>query len=430
MIRNLLAVLTCFAVLSCSSPPDDGPANDLINLAHLSHLYEEFQVGDTRLGVIWIYCEAPDYQLVADSDEGFTCVDDVARALVFYCRRYTTHPSPEILEKIHSLTEFLFYMQAENGFFYNFMLPDKQPNQTHENSRAVPNFWTWRAFWALSELNLLQVEELSALQSRSQPILDTLASRLETFCPSDTEVAVFNGISVPACLAELGADQAGLIMIGLANCYRIHPSGKVRQLLLRFGNLLLQTQFGDAGRPPYGAFLSWRNYWHAWGNNQAYGLLYAGRILDYPPFLAAGLKEVQNFYPYCLEQGFIHGFQLAREADSLVLRDYHQFPQIAYGIRPMVFASLEAYAITGDTTFAHTAGRLATWFSGNNPAGQAMYDPATGRTFDGIGLPAEVNHNSGAESTIEALLSLQAIEAVPAAMEVLNRTKTNDHGRD
>jgi hypothetical protein len=39
-----------------------------------------------------------------------------------------------------------------------------------------------------------------------------------------------------------------------------------------------------------------------------------------------------------------------------------------------------------------------------------MYDPKSGRTFDGIGSPEEINLNSGAESTIEALLSLQALE--------------------
>ena len=35
------------------------------------------------------------------------------------------------------------------------------------------------------------------------------------------------------------------------------------------------------------------------------------------------------------------------------------------------------------------AGIAAAWFFGNNPAGVAMYDPATGRTYDGIeGDPA------------------------------------------
>ena len=64
-----------------------------VNLGHLEHLYDEIVLpkGDTG-GVVWIYCEAPDYVLVGDDDEGYTCVDDMARALVVYSmhhERYT-----------------------------------------------------------------------------------------------------------------------------------------------------------------------------------------------------------------------------------------------------------------------------------------------------------------------------------------------------
>ncbi len=87
-------------------------------------------------------------------------------------------------------------------------------------------------------------------------------------------------------------------------------------------------------------------------------------------------------------------------------------PQIAYGIRPMVFACMKAYEVTGDTKYKTRANQLATWFSGQNPAHAAMYDPATGRGYDGISNSNQINRNSGAESTIEALLTMQAIEEV------------------
>jgi multiple sugar transport system substrate-binding protein len=50
-----------------------------------------------------------------------------------------------------------------------------------------------------------------------------------------------------------------------------------------------------------------------------------------------------------------------------------------------------------------------------------MYDAATGRTFDGIDGPSpdDVNRNSGAESTIEALLALQQVAANGDATEYL-----------
>jgi hypothetical protein len=43
-----------------------------------------------------------------------------------------------------------------------------------------------------------------------------------------------------------------------------------------------------------------------------------------------------------------------------------------------------------------------------------MYSISTGVCFDGISSPTSVNQNSGAESTIEALLAIQEVEGSPA----------------
>jgi hypothetical protein len=404
MIRIALFSLLAAIMASCAQPE-----RSLVNAAHLGHLYEEIVAGNDTLGTIWIYCEAPDYQHVGDEDEGFTCVDDVARALAFYCREYKQHPSPDILEKIRSLTAFVFYMQAPDGYFYNFMLPGNEINTTHQNSVAIPGWWTWRAMWALSELNLLEEAHLADLQTRSRQLIDSLVVKMENFCPNPADTLVFDGISVPACFSEtLGADQAGVILIALANHYQIAPSQRLKDLMLGIGNLVLRMQLGDADTWPYGAFLSWRNYWHAWGNLQAYGLLFSGETIQHQPFIDAGLREVRHFYPYFLEKEHFAGFEAVREADSLNMQEFNQFPQIAYNIRPMVFASLEAFTITGDSTYFQTARSLTDWLSGANPAGERMYDPSTGRTFDGIISPEQINRNSGAESTIEALLTIQA----------------------
>ena len=42
-----------------------------------------------------------------------------------------------------------------------------------------------------------------------------------------------------------------------------------------------------------------------------------------------------------------------------------------------------------------------------------MYDPATGRTFDGVSPDGKVNRNSGAESTIHGLLTMLALDGTP-----------------
>ena len=67
-------------------------------------------------------------------------------------------------------------------------------------------------------------------------------------------------------------------------------------------------------------------------------------------------------------------------------------------------------------------GLTASWFFGNNYAQTQMYDPQTGRAFDGIDAALKVNQNSGAESTIEALMALQAVTAVPEAARYCTTT--------
>ena len=55
------------------------------------------------------------------------------------------------------------------------------------------------------------------------------------------------------------------------------------------------------------------------------------------------------------------------------------------------------------------AKEVSGWFNDDNPAKTIIYDPSTGRCFDGIQSEKQINQNSGAESTIEALLALQEL---------------------
>ena len=63
------------------------------------------------------------------------------------------------------------------------------------------------------------------------------------------------------------------------------------------------------------------------------------------------------------------------------------------------------YKETGQNKYADYAGHLAAWFLGANHAGAIVYDSSTGICFDALSATGP-NLNSGAESTIEALLSL------------------------
>jgi hypothetical protein len=97
-----------------------------------------------------------------------------------------------------------------------------------------------------------------------------------------------------------------------------------------------------------------------------------------------------------------------------------QFPQISYGIRCMSLGLLRLYGATGSGDYAKLAGLAASWLMGNNVAKTLMYDPNTGRCFDGIVDSININYNAGAESTIEALLTVLNIANHSIARRYLN----------
>ncbi len=89
----------------------------------------------------------------------------------------------------------------------------------------------------------------------------------------------------------------------------------------------------------------------------------------------------------------------------------------------MVSAAVEAYRLTKHQKYADIAGQLAAWFLGANAANKMMYSFTTGRCFDGIQSSSNVNLNSGAESTIEALLAMENAESYPAVKAAFNKYK-------
>ncbi len=74
------------------------------------------------------------------------------------------------------------------------------------------------------------------------------------------------------------------------------------------------------------------------------------------------------------------------------------------------------------------AALAGSWYFGNNMADTQMYYPDSGRTYDGINGPVawRVNRNSGAESTIEGLMSMSALARLPESVQPLLHATTLD----
>jgi glycosyltransferase involved in cell wall biosynthesis len=72
-------------------------------------------------------------------------------------------------------------------------------------------------------------------------------------------------------------------------------------------------------------------------------------------------------------------------------------------------ACLTAHAATGDPAWIERSHRVFSWFLGDNPLQQWLFDPATGGCRDGL-HPDRVNQNQGAESTLSFLLALHELQ--------------------
>jgi hypothetical protein len=402
--------------------PTSTPAEfSLLNFSHLEHLTQEIRMNGRTVSMVKIYADYPDYQTVEAAGEGIACVDDVARAAVLYLRHYRYTENKKSLQQARKMLHFILEMQASNGLFYNFILDDYSINRERENSQPTASWWAWRAIWAMAE-------GITVFEPISPSFTDTLVTQIEkTFSAIDSLLRPFPqtvrkaSLDLPQWLPYgSAADQAAVIIIAL-NSY-LNSTGKleVKDYLQKLAEGILKMQYGDSLHFPYGCFLSWENQWHAYGNSQAYALLLAGNISVKDLFVKKALMEVDHFYPFLLKAGILNAFAIHPQENSYMISDRQDFSQIAYGIRPLVWACLEANRVIGEQKYAELAGEIACWLLGKNAARQSMYDPHTGRCFDGINDQENINKNSGAESTIEALLILLEIEQNPAARRIVH----------
>lgn len=424
-----LCALNCL-VVSCKRSQHESITSSkdtsLINTGHLDYLYTPvtFSTGTQAAGV-YIYSEAPDYHLVSAGNEGYTCVDDVSRAALVYLRSPSFSTDIALQAKTFNLIRFLLEMQSANGYFFNFLSSGNQINTTGVTSINGPQWWSWRALQTLTEANPIIKLKDPSLSLKIDAAILKLVTRIKSDLvnmPQTTKLV--NGITVPQWLpAGSGTDQAAILILGLIPYCLATNDAILTAYVKKLADGITLMQQGDATHFPYGCFLSWEDTWHAYGSDQAYALLQAGSFLNEPSYTTKALLEVDNYYPWLLQNGMKSSFVVSKNSGQVQLVTEKSFEQIAYGIRPLVFAAIEAFKTTGQNKYADLAGHLSAWFFGANEAGKNMYSTATGRCFDAITSPNHININSGAESTIEALLTMQRVEKYPAVRTALNKYK-------
>lgn len=384
---------------------DDSGRTSLVNFAHLAHMSEVVIHRGQALEFVHIYCEAPHYRCVADPAEGMSCVDDVARAAVMYLRHFELTGHDASRRSAEQMLRFILYMQAPSGLFYNFVTDrELQINRTHVRSRAEHvEWWTARAVWALGTAAKVLRDADPVFghhcMEAALRVLPHVARVLEAY-PRTIE---YRGRTVPDWLLYGdGADATSELLLGLIPLQQYRPGSELATMILRLAEGIAMMRYGSMNSFPFGLHASNKQCWHKWGNSQTQALAEAG-------MLVSAKAEADEFYPRLLIEGWLHSISF----DHLHAVRYYE--RIAYGVRSVAVGLIRLYELTGDVRYARMAGLAGSWFFGNNAARFPMYDPDTGRGYDGLISETQVNYNAGAESTIEALHTILETEQVPEA---------------
>jgi len=388
----------------------------MINPAHLDFLTEPIEVAGRQMAIVHIYSEWPAYRWVDASGEGISALDDIARAALVYLELGRDGGDGPALERARLLLETVLYLQTEDGDYHNF-LRDRAGTINEDGPTSYEDWGWWaargqralaRGYAGFREVDPAFAGRLREGYERGEA---ALGRALDELSPTPGSL---HGVRQPAGLLKGGTDVSGLALLGLSEWYEAEPNDATRGLAFRIGQGVAEARAGDSLEYPFGlrpSTTSSTAFWHAWGGHDVEALALAGRVFERGDWVATAQAQADAWYGRLLTTGMI------REIGVLPRR----YDQIAYGQAPMVLGFVALRQATDDERYRRLAGLAAAWFLGDNPAGAVMYDEATGRGFDGLAGANElrINRNSGAESTIEALMALQAVADDPVASPYL-----------
>lgn len=430
-----------------ASPADTAPA-PLANTAHLDFLLDTPTLSEVpghttyelaehpTVTVPWTYADARDggtFERVGggpldpatgDYAQGAFNSDDVARAAVVYLRDWQQTGSDAAREHAYEVLRGLAYFQTDSGSDAGNVIlwmqpdgelnPSAEPVELPDPSDSGDSYWLARTIWAFGEgyaaFRDTDPEFAAFLQERLQLAVGAVDREVLSQYGS---TLVADGVTVPAWLIADGADATAEALLGLSAYLEtgVDDAGvrdSTQKLAEGVEAMARTTSDGDTTQWPYGAALPWtqsRSMWHAWSSQMPTALVRS----------AEALGDDSLAEPAVVEGGGSASLLLASGGPD---NGWYPSPtervQIAYGADSRLQASLALADATGSSLYTDLAGLQGAWFFGLNPAGEPMYDPATGVTYDGIQPDGSINRNSGAESTIHGLLSALALDAHPS----------------
>ena len=435
-----LALTVPLGVTAAAAAPTDPPVT---NLAHLDFLLDEAtppadveghstyrQSEEPALVMPWTYADARDggtFERVGggplDPETGYWGqgaynADDITRAAVVYIRHFEQTGDDDSRDKAYELLRSVAYFQTTDGpdagNVVLWMQPDgtfnpsPEPVELPDPSDSGPSYWLARTLWALGEGYAAFEDEDPAfaafLDERFELSLGALNRQVLSTYGTWT---VSDGKRVPTWLVTNGADASAEAVLGLAARVEASPDRAASKALRQLATGIAAMSDGSAREWPYDAVLPWAEspaIWHAWGSQMPAALAAASVVLKDRSLARPAIADAATFTPTLLTAGGPDNGWNPSPVDRV---------QIAYGADSRVQSLLGVAKATGSDGFEGLAAMQAAWFFGANHAGQRMYDPATGVTYDGLQPDGTVNRNSGAESTIHGLLTALALDANP-----------------
>jgi len=425
----------------------------LTNLAHLDFLTDTVAVSPSAahttyrlaqepgIGVLWVYADRQSdgsYRRVGGGAydtatntyaQGAYDTDDIARAAVAYLREWRATGSAHAKQQAYQQLRGLAYFQTLTGPKAGEVVLWMQPDGTLSPSPIIKDnpdpsdsdasYWLARTLWAYGEgyAAFRHADPAFAAFLADRMTLAVRALNRDVLVDYGRHV-VLHGVRVPAWLIANGADASSEASLGLAAYVRAGGPGAraARKALAELSRGISELSAGSTTTFPYRALLPWalsRSQWHAWGAQMASGLAAAYPLLGRPELLRTAVADTAGFTPQLLTStGPVNGIQPTVTGGA----------QIAYGADGRVQALYAVSRLTRSSGLHDLAGVAAGWFFGANTAGVPVYDPATGVTNDGVEADGRVNRNSGAESTIHGLLTMQLLDAHPDLASLARRS--------
>ncbi|MDJ0323961.1 hypothetical protein QMG61_09325 [Cryobacterium sp. PH31-AA6] len=351
--------------------------------------------------------------------QGAYNADDIARTAVVYLRHWQQTGDTASREHAVQTLRALTYLQTSTGpNSGNVVLwqqadgtltPSATPKELPDPSDSAESYWVARTVWALGEGYAAFADAdpqfAAFLQDRLHLSLDALARQsLARFGQFD----VADGVQVPAWLIAGGADASAEAALGLAAYVTAAPADTAaRTSLTQLAEGVAAMSSGSVSEWPFGAIMPWnksQTLWHAWGGMAPAAVATAATTLDRADLLGAAVKDSAQFTAQLLAAGGPDNAWSPTPGEA----------QIAYGVDSRVQGLVATAKAANAPGLIDLAAVTAGWFFGANRSGLPAYNPATGTAIDGIEHDGRVNPNSGAESTIHALLTMLTLDANPA----------------